>query len=299
MAGEEVDTVGTDACRASMTGGGAATDDKVAADTATLEVSVLPRDIVITVKPRGAPPSHQGIAIGAGGIATAAHQADVEVRVLGGGQHTIELRLEGGKGEDTKYGRRRFGLGKVPAKLEVGGTPFVAGVSEPITVETDAQGVATGTLTSSNRLENCRILASTTLPDESKLSAFVDVPFEAGKLLVEFDKESLSPRGVVGVEVTLTHHKQPMKDHELVVWASKVVVDGRTIAFDIRRPRKLNRYVLISTWREKAWRRSPRMEWTDSEGKTKAQIRNVSRGRIEEATVSAQDFSLVAISAEE
>ena len=261
-------------------------------------IEVVPPALVVTARPSGAPAGHQEKGIGAGGIPTPAHQALVEVKVGSDGIHTVSLSLEGGEGAPTTYdvpilGRISFG-GRVRAKLSIGGKEFTAGsTGQPISVQTDASGVVRGVLTSSNRLEVCRIVASVTLPGRPKVTVREDVPFEAGEGSIEFSQDVLPPHEVVGITVKLAHHTQPMQDHELVIWAKKVVVDDEEIFFDPDHPQRLEQYVLLSTGKGwGTWHRDPRLDKTDALGETKARAKNVSKGELERVTIAVQDMSL-------
>jgi hypothetical protein len=271
--------------------------------TAELTVST---GLLLTVRPRGAPAGYQGIGIAAGGINSAAHQADVEIRVLGGGQRNVNLSLAGGQGEGTTYTFTipiidrtvtvRFGSGQVRARLQVGGRTIIAGQgAQTVVVRTGPDGIARGTLTSSNKLELCTISASVQLPGQGVVQDSKVVPFEFGALGIEFEKPYLPPAGKERIDITLTHHGQPMNNHDLVVYAEKVVVEGQVIAFDENDPEKLADYILVSNRqnfsRTRWWTLDPRVK-TDGQGKANVWAENVSAGRVESWTVAVSDFSL-------
>jgi len=272
-------------------------DPEGLSDNAILTITVQPRTLEVVTRPRNAPPGHQGVGIGAGGIETSAHQADVEIRVSGGGVNTIYLSLQGGLGQGTTYtfhGKTfTFGKGPVAAKLQIGGKEYVAGqTAQPISVQTGPDGLIAGTLTSGNKLGECKILATATFSGQGEVSAFKYVPFEASEISIKFDKSVLAPHDPVGIEIALSHHGQPMEGHQLIVWASQVETDDHIIEFDPTKPRNLNRYVLLSTRHGNDWTPDPILELTDVQGLTFARAKATSAGGLKMLTVSVQDFSL-------
>jgi hypothetical protein len=84
-----------------------------------------------------------------------------------------------------------------------------------------------------------------------------------------------------------------MKDHQLVVWASKVVAEGETFVFDQDHPQNLEQYILLRTgngW--DFWDRDPRLDPTNAQGKTRAVAKTVSSKQLDLVTIAVQDLSL-------
>jgi hypothetical protein len=278
-----------------------ANSDEEAVDFAyrnyTAEATVAGLQLV--VRPMRAPSGYAGIGIGAGGIDTPAHKAVVHAKVFGATRATVNFSLQGGEGAGTKYnvpfvGEVEFGAGQRRAILRCGSRTFEAGVTpQPISRQTDPDGIAKAILISSNKLEQCRILASTTLPGQGNVTAYQDVPFEAGDVDIRFDPDYLPQQGEFNIDVTLSHHGQPMKDHQLVVWASKVVAEGETFVFDQDHPQNLEQYILLRTgngW--DFWDRDPRLDPTNAQGKTRAVAKTVSSKQLDLVTIAVQDLSL-------
>ena len=163
--------------------------------------------------------------IAAGAKNTTPHQTTVDVTinpaVLG---VPINLSLFGGNGysgNTTKFGQQVTWYG--PAKLEGGNQTYVAGeTGAPISVNTDAQGKATVTLTSSNRL-----LENTTVKAEFGASSMNSGLITFAFPYVQVDIVGpLALGGNQSVNASVSYNFQPLEGHDIFTYVRNVKVNG-------------------------------------------------------------------------
>ncbi len=173
----------------------------------------------ITVMPKGWPEDEalpEVVTIGAGAIASEAHQADVEIHVLPEKAGImVPVRLIDG---------RCYESGK-DAKLAMGAVTAIGG-GDAVTVQTGAGGIIDGVLTSSDVIDGCTIKAGTT---ERFVGFTWDEYDEEGQWT--FNPEFLPVPGVLTNYLTLRHHRngsaaedpwKPFNDHQIKFFVEQV-----------------------------------------------------------------------------
>jgi hypothetical protein len=178
----------------------------------------------ITVTPKNAPTgyvSSVGVSIGAGGFASAAHQADVEIKVLPAVANIpVDVCLVNGRGHEV--GR--------DAKLEMGSLTATADVAA-VKVATAAGGVISGVMTSSDVLSDGILNPKCTI---HTIHVDSDVAFIWDTVREEcewtFSPNALPVPGVLTNFLTLRHHRddttnapsEPFDNHDITFFVTQV-----------------------------------------------------------------------------
>jgi hypothetical protein len=180
--------------------------------------------VSIDVTPKNAPTgyvSSVGVSIGAGGFASAAHQADVEIKVLPAVANIpVDVCLVNGRGHEV--GR--------DAKLEMGSLTATADVAA-VKVATAAGGVISGVMTSSDVLSDGILNPKCTIHTihvDSDVAFIWDTVSEEGEWT--FSPDALPVPGVLTNFLTLRHHRddttnapsEPFDNHDITFFVTQV-----------------------------------------------------------------------------
>jgi hypothetical protein len=168
--------------------------------------------------------------IAAGAMNSTPHQTTLEATINPPvGNITLNFSLTGGTGytgNTTKFDQQVNWYG--PAKLQAGNQSYVAGETQnPIGVQTDAQGKATVTLTSSNKInENCTVKA-----EFGASSKTTNVTFGMPTVTVEFGGPiALGINQSINVNVTF--NGQPLQGHDVFTYVRNVKADDTWLIYD-------------------------------------------------------------------
>jgi hypothetical protein len=220
----------------------------------------LGRDASVVASIRAASES-----IAAGAMPTAVHQTEVLLQVIPPGPYRVSVWLEGGDGY-AGGGAATEG----PAKLEGGGTVFLAGgvnaSKQPIVITTDTKGGATLRLTSSNEVNeqatvHARLGTHARFGESHARSA--PITFELGTLEVEFPR-FLTRDAYASAVVRRTFKGVPIPGHETEVYVRRVQVNSRDFTADREHSDDLASYAVIDP--------SQKRQRTDENGRATAPI---------------------------
>lgn len=229
--------------------------------------------------------------IAAGALNSAPHQTYITVHVTPAVSASVAVWLVDGDGFKTGSPETYSGHSLIvegPAKIEGSGLTFISGGSTPssaaIVVNTDSDGDAVLTLTSSNEInETCKVhaKANTVPPTMTGSEASCIVKFLQGDQTITLP-DYLPANTEITAIVKRSLGGVALPGHDTVFYVSSVKVNGTTILFNYTSPTALDVYAKVVSGDE----RKP----TDSSGEAKAHVKIMDVSGLENVEVSSRDL---------
>lgn len=185
--------------------------------------------------------------IAAGALQSAPHQTTITIQLSSAVSCPVQVWLQGGVGVDDPSTVQSDGFATAVWNDQIFEADAVNPSKASIEVLTNANGVATLLLTSSNQIdETCVVHArvGTIRSDDVSQAKSAPVKFEQGVLELSLPN-SLKAGSTVTASVKLTHKGEPLAGHNIALYVNKVRVYGVEQILDPANPESLSSYATI------------------------------------------------------